>query len=178
MDKKRGMSFSAIETLIGIGVVLLGTPLHYLYEAVGKAPIAGLLGPVNESAWEHLKLFYWPMLALSLIARRAAASKTTSYWLATLGAMIVAFAGMNVFYYLPRAIFGSSLFISIASFLMSVIVAVLCAILLARRQGNPGSERLCLLVIAALGLAFIAFTFFPPHLLPWLDMKAGGYGII
>lgn len=177
MEKMRGLPFWAIETLVGIGVILFGTPLHYLYGAAGKAALAGLLGPVNESAWEHLKLFYWPMLGLSLIARRAAASKTSSYWLATLGAMLAAFVGMNFFYYAPRALFGASLFISIASFFMGVIMAILASILLARRQGSPRSERASVIVIAALGAAFIALTFIPPRLLPWLDPVTGGYGL-
>ena len=39
--------------LVGLGVFLLGVPLHYLFEAVGSVAASGLIGPVNESAWEH-----------------------------------------------------------------------------------------------------------------------------
>ena len=36
--------------------VLAGTGLHFLYD-VCPAPLVGLFAPVNESVWEHLKLF-------------------------------------------------------------------------------------------------------------------------
>ena len=41
--------------------VLAGTGLHFLYD-VCPVPLVGLFAPVNESVWEHLKLFFWPCL--------------------------------------------------------------------------------------------------------------------
>ena len=46
-----------------IGTVLLGIGLHALY-AWRPIPLLGLFSPVNESVWEHLKLLYWPFLAV------------------------------------------------------------------------------------------------------------------
>lgn len=46
--------------------VLAGTGLHFLYD-VCPAPLVGLFAPVNESVWEHLKLFFWPTLAAAFV---------------------------------------------------------------------------------------------------------------
>ena len=46
-----------------IGTVLLGIGLHALY-TWRPIPLLGLFSPVNESVWEHLKLLYWPFLAV------------------------------------------------------------------------------------------------------------------
>lgn len=42
-----------------------GSLLHFFYGFTGKDPLAGLVSPVNESPWEHLKLLYFPALLLT-----------------------------------------------------------------------------------------------------------------
>ena len=49
-------------------VLILGSLSHFFYEWSGSNFIVGLLSPVNESTWEHIKLLYFPMLLYSLIA--------------------------------------------------------------------------------------------------------------
>ena len=51
-------------------VSLLGVLLHFTYDWSGKNPFVGLFSSVNESAWEHLKLFFFPMLLLTLFEFR------------------------------------------------------------------------------------------------------------
>ena len=41
---------------------VLGTGLHFLYD-VCPNPLFALVAPVNESVWEHGKLFFWPFAA-------------------------------------------------------------------------------------------------------------------
>jgi hypothetical protein len=177
MASGKGPSFVTMEILVGIGVILIGTPLHYLFEAAGRLPLAGFFGPVNESAWEHFKLFYWPLLLLSLVEYPFARKKVGSFFLPKFASMIAAFAGMSLFFYVPRALFGGSLFLSIGSFAVGVLLAQLCSVLLSRRPSSSRGEVLGIALIVLLGLAFILLTFFPPHALPWLDLKAGIYGI-
>ena len=47
-----------------VGTALLGTAWHFLYPWV-PIPLVGLIAPVNESVWEHLKLLFWPFLFAS-----------------------------------------------------------------------------------------------------------------
>lgn len=36
--------------------------MHFVYEWSGKNPVIGLIAPVSESTWEHLKLLFFPAL--------------------------------------------------------------------------------------------------------------------
>ena len=45
------------QILAGVPVLFLaGTLIHFLYGLSGEFFLVGLLAPVNESVWEHLKL--------------------------------------------------------------------------------------------------------------------------
>lgn len=49
--------------VIGFFVVgILGTLFHFVYDWSGQMWFVGLLVPVNESTWEHMKLLFVPML--------------------------------------------------------------------------------------------------------------------
>lgn len=49
------------QVLAGVPVLFLaGTLTIFLYGLSGEFFLVGLLAPVNESVWEHLKLALWP----------------------------------------------------------------------------------------------------------------------
>ena len=50
-----------------IFICIFGTLLHFLYKWTGNNRIIGLFSPVNESIWEHMKLFFFPMLLFTVI---------------------------------------------------------------------------------------------------------------
>jgi hypothetical protein len=43
-------------------ISLLGSLIHFLYDLSGKSLLVGLIAPINESVWEHLKLPLVPTL--------------------------------------------------------------------------------------------------------------------
>lgn len=49
-----------------IFTLIIGTLLHFLYEWTGGS-LTAILGAVNESIWEHLKLVFWPVICFSWI---------------------------------------------------------------------------------------------------------------
>ncbi len=56
-------SISIIGTIF---VLIVGSLDHFLYQWSGQNHWVGLLCPVNESTWEHMKLVFFPMLFYSL----------------------------------------------------------------------------------------------------------------
>lgn len=46
--------------------LLVGTLLHFVYDWFGGSFWA-VLGAVNESTWEHLKLVFWPIVLFGFI---------------------------------------------------------------------------------------------------------------
>ena len=47
-------------------VSIAGTLAHFVYEWSNNNYILGFFFPVNESTWEHMKLFFFPMLLFSV----------------------------------------------------------------------------------------------------------------
>ena len=47
--------------------VFFGTIYHFFYEIIGFMYTLAWLFPVNESPWEHLKLFFYPMFFWTMI---------------------------------------------------------------------------------------------------------------
>jgi len=144
---------------------------------VGRVATAGLIGPVNESAWEHFKLFFWPLVLLGLVEFPLIRKVSATYFLPKFLSMLTAFAVMAAFYYIPRALFGGSLLISIGSFALGVLGAQAVFFVLASRPSRGNSEWWGIAGIVVLGLLFELWTFLPPPLIPWLDVQGGFYGL-
>ncbi|MFA5528734.1 MAG: DUF6512 family protein, partial [Peptostreptococcales bacterium] len=57
------MRKDAIETWFVLGAfftIIMGILLQFVYRWSGNNPIVGIFGTVNNSTWEHYKLFFWP----------------------------------------------------------------------------------------------------------------------
>ena len=50
-----------------IFIAIVGTLLHFVYDWSGQNPAVGIIAPVSESTWEHLKLLFFPFLLLLVI---------------------------------------------------------------------------------------------------------------
>ncbi len=57
-----------------------GVLLHFLYDWSGHSPFAAWLAPVSESAWEHLKLLFFPLLFISIAEYYLLDKPKTDYW--------------------------------------------------------------------------------------------------
>ncbi len=46
---------------------VVGSLLHFLYDWTGEKRWAAVLGAVNESYWEHIKIAVWPVVVLQIV---------------------------------------------------------------------------------------------------------------
>jgi len=53
-----------------IVVISAGSLLHFAWEWSGRSTVVAVFAATNESTWEHLKLAFWPALALAPIQRK------------------------------------------------------------------------------------------------------------
>lgn len=110
--------------LTALFVTLFGTFFHFFYEWSENNRFVGLFCPVNESVWEHMKLFFFPSLIcyvlLCLIKRDHEPCIVYAYPKAIfLGTFLI-----PVLFYTYSGILGFTVtFIDIAIFYISVIVA-------------------------------------------------------
>ena len=68
MAEKRWRTWETVGLLV---VLAAGNLLHFIYDWTGQSPIAAPLAAVNESTWEHMKLFITPWVLWSLVERIA-----------------------------------------------------------------------------------------------------------
>ncbi len=153
-------------TLLGILLVsVFGSLLHFAYGASGENFLVGLVSPVNESTWEHMKLLFFPMLLYLLLAL----PRLKSSWPCVVSALpsgILAGAFLiPILFYTYSGVLGfHNLILDIAVFLVSTAAGFL---IFYRRALNCRSERYSLtlnLLLMIIGGLFFLFTYFPPSI--------------
>ena len=153
--------------------------LHFVYDLSGRSALGMVFGAVNESVWEHTKIFSiayigWALiqlLYLRLPFRQYAVSKCIGLY-ALIGVMIG-------FYYAYTAVFGDNIpIVDILSSLIFTAGAQWLSFVL-----ETGENRLrdffvpAMLTLVLYYLMFFSFTAFPPRTGLFRDPVSGGYGI-
>ena len=166
--------------LWGFAVVgLLGTLLHYLYEWTGESAWVAPFSGVNESTFEHMKLLFWPMLLFALITYPRFRERR-DFWCVTLRAVLFGLFLIPVLFYTYNGAVGKSPdWLNIAFFFIAVAAAYLYEWRRFRKE-DRGCRLpwVAILVLTAIALAFVLFTFYPPKLGLFLDPLTGEYGIL
>ena len=160
-------------------ISLLGGALHFTFELSGYNPIVGVFSAVNESVWEHLKLGFWPSLIYLIIEYWRIRKDVNNFFVAKTLVPYAIIAIIPAIFYSYTLFTGESIFmIDILSFFVAVIIGqYLSYRLLIHKQLSPTFQKIALAALFLLALAFIVFTFLPPHLPPFQD-PSGEYGIL
>ncbi len=170
-----------IYELVGmVFIIVLGSMLHFTFELSGGNPVVGAFSAVNESVWEHLKLVFWPALLFMLIQYMLLRKKIISnFALAKTAGICLAIVIIPVVFYSYTAITGESIFLlDIGTFIFAVIIGQLLSYkLLTYKKVSEGFNRISLVLLVLLGIAFVLFTFYPPQLMVFRDPVTGRYGI-
>ena len=166
--------------LIGIAfIIILGSIFHFTFELSGHQPIVGVFSAVNESVWEHFKLAFWPAVAYIIFEYKFLKKSTNNFFSAkTVGIYLMPIV-IAILFYMYTAILGEDLLImDILTFVIAVIVGQLSSYkLLVSNELPRKTEKISFLALIILGLAFVLFTFYPPHLSIFRDPVTGNYGI-
>lgn len=177
MDKK---TIQRWEIASAVFVLLAGSALHFLFEWSGYWRPIAWLAPVNESVWERLKIGFWPGLLFALIEYVALRRIVGGFWAAkTLGLLTTVAAMISLYYGYTAAIGEESVLSGIAIFVIAVLLghAIGYQILAAQEIGER-ARRWVWIGLAALALALILFTYYPPHLPLFEDNDFHQYGIL
>jgi len=161
-------------------IVVLGSLLHFVFEWSGRAIPIAPIAAVNESVWEHLKLGFWPALVYAALEYSRFGKSANNFPFAkTLGIYLIPIT-IVVLYYAYTAILGHGLLeVDIAIFVVAVIVGQLVSYKLLTASPLPERlNRFAPIALAVLGVLFVLFTFYPPHLPLFRDSVTGSYGIV
>lgn len=157
-----------------------GSALHFIHEWTGEATWAAVLGAVNESTWEHLKLPFWPALILLIVEitlfPRLAFRLVASRLVGVLSMLLLIVSGAWLIEQLPG---GHRLVLDIGLFVLAVGVGQVIGWKIGGMM-VAGSVKIGVLAVLGwllLGVAFGGFTFFPPEIGLFRDPVTGGYGL-
>lgn len=165
--------------IIGAPVIfLIATLLHFVYPLGGGA-LSILFGAVNESVWEHVKIFaagYTAWAILELLWNRLPFKKFLVAKVFSLYLLSLTIIG---FHYLYTLIAGRSvLSVDIVSSFVFVCAAQGCSYVLTVTEKD--TERFfheAAMLLMLFFLMFFSFTIFPPKTNLFLDPVTKGYGI-
>lgn len=151
--------------LIGmVFTILVGTISHFVYEWSGNNFLVGLIFPVNESTWEHMKLIFFPMFAYALVAGKKVEGKYPCIYNSMFKGILAGLATIPVLFYTYTGILGFNVaWMNIAVFVISVLVAYYVVYKTAENCTGKDSQVLLYLMYILL-IAFMVFTVYPPGL--------------
>ena len=155
-----------------------GTLLHFVYEWCGKSTVAGLFSAVNESTWEHMKLFYFPWLVFAVFEAVLFKGKYVRFWCVKLCGILSGLLTIPVIYYTYNGTFGRSPdWFNITIFFIATAVAFFVEYRLIRSNKRcPLADKIALPLIILLGVAFMVLTFSPPQIPLFQDPVTKSYG--
>jgi hypothetical protein len=180
MSQVNNKSVFVYELIEIVFIIILGSVLHFTFEWSGSYPVVGFFSAVNESVWEHLKLAFWPALLYLLIEYGLLRRLTSNFFLAKTSGVCLMIIIIPAIFYSYTAVIGKSILaIDISTFAIAVIIGQLSSYkLLTHRKLSENLNRISLIVLILLALAFVLFTFHPPQLPIFQDPNTGEYGIL
>lgn len=144
---------------------VLGTAAHFFYGWSGDNPLIGLISPVNESTWEHMKLVFFPVLLWSFFLPTRLSVKVPSLRPALLFSSLLGTLAVPVLFYTYSGILGNNIaWADILIFFISVFTTFFCTWKL---QGSAkiDQKRTAIYFLTVLFIIlFFLFTFLPPDI--------------
>ena len=160
-------------------IVLTGSVLHFTYGWSGHSKVLALFSPINESAWEHLKMAFWPGVILALFETRRWRRHFPAFWFAEAIGILTSVAGICLIWYGYTGILGNNyLILDILCFVLAVTAGQITAYVLMTKLGeNTILSILGFTLITLLGAAFLIFTFWAPEIHLFRDPSTGTNGL-
>ncbi len=161
-----------------IFTAVVGTLLHFLFDWTGGNVAVALFSAVNESIWEHLKLLFYPMVAVALIQYFFWGKDIASFWCIKLIGMLIGLILIPVVYYTYTGALGVKAdWFNITIFFLVAGIAYWAETKLFQREFPcPINPKPAIALICLTAVAFTVLTFIPPHIPLFQDPITGTYG--
>jgi len=162
-----------------IFTILAGSFCHFIYGIGDYFKPLAIIGAVNESTWEHLKIAFWPTFFFAVVEYFAYGKSQSNFWVAKAKQIYVIPILIPVFFYGYTAVIKDNLFSDIFIFVLAIIIGYAFSYKILTWQRNFLKYKTSAIIFIILaGMAFGLFTFFPPKIFLFLDPVTGLYGII
>ena len=161
------MSIKKYHWLSFFFILFVGSFLHFTYDLSGQNTVVSYFSAVNESAWEHLKLLFFPSVVFAIFEFYAYGKKRPDFWAIKMTAIVLAMAFILVFFYTYSGILGFNLLLlDIVDF---VIADFLCCYISFKMisdscQGDRSDSVKGIALLFLICLCFVLWTNNPPDL--------------
>ena len=159
---------------------IAGPLLHFAYEWSGQNRIIAAFSAVNESTWEHMKIFFLPLFLMTLLEMMVFTERYRNFLAVKTVAVLAGTVLIPVLYYTYTGVWGrGSMAADIAIFYIAAAFSSLVSYLLLEKGKLVGSGKqvVGLLLLWAVAFAFVWFTYRPPHIALFYDAVSGRYGL-
>lgn len=160
-------------------VSLLGTLLHFLFDWSKNSLFVAPFSAVNESTWEHMKIYFFPALLFAVIQSRYTGKQFNNFWCVKLIGIIIATISIPVIFYTANGAFGKTPdWVNIIIFFIANAIGFVLEFVLFQKSSLSCKRKwLPILIFIIIAILFVIFTFFTPRLPLFLDPLSGSYGI-
>ena len=157
--------------------VVLGTLLHFLYDWT-NAYIVTPVSAVNESTWEHMKIFFFPALLFAGIQGLCCKDEYAGFWwIKTIG-ILVGVLSIPILFYTINSAFGKTPdWLNVLLFFVSAGFSYLVEYWLFKRDFSLPFSWLALVILAGVSGLFFLFTYYPPKIPLFEDPITRTYGL-
>jgi hypothetical protein len=173
-----GKRYAISEAAGCVVVYLIAAGLHSVYELSGGT-LAIIFGAVNESVWEHVKIFSAGYAGYAILQLMWIRVPFRRYLVAKCAGLYLLMGGIIGFFYLYTSLAGEAvLWVDLISSAALVCVAQGVSYLLTTRVAMRDEWFYpALLLLMLYYLMFFSFTIFPPRAELFRDPQTGLFGI-
>lgn len=162
-----------------VAVSVAGVLLHFLYDWTNESVLIAPFSAVDESTFQHIKLFFFPAAIFAIIESRVIGDKYHSFLCKKLSGILKGIITIPVLYYTYTGILGKNIdWLNITIFFIATAIAFFSEYKALRQNKRCIiGDSLALIFLIFLALLFIIFTFFPPYIPLFQDPLTKLYGI-
>jgi len=171
-----------------IWVCVAGSALHFAFELSEYWRPMALFAAVNESAWEHTKMYFWPGLFAALVQYTYTRGIANNYWIGKALALAITPVAIWIIYFSYMGwVVASGGRASLPTMLSIMVLGISLGqatswFVLTRPPFRTDTTRVAAGTMAMLTAVFATFSFFPPKIFLFENFfcyqYTGEYGIL
>lgn len=159
-------------------ISITGTLLHYVYEWSGQSKLVALIGAVNESTWEHMKIAAIPAFVWSIIEILFFGNQPNFIAARLVAVVTILLSIPLIFYGYKLFIRKSILALDIGLFVVSIGLGQWLSALVLKSAPVPDIiTYICFILLVVLLAACLLLTLMPIRCFLFRDPINGKYGI-
>ncbi len=162
-----------------IFTIFLGSFLHFVYELSSFYKPVAIIGAVNESTWEHLKIAFWPAFIFTIIEYFIYGKNQKNFYFAKVKEIYIIPFLIIIFFYGYTIFTEHSLFLDIFIFVLAIIIGYMVSYkILVWKKDFSKYKVLSIVLILIAVILFSLLSYFPLENFLFLDPVTNSYGII